>query len=95
MPTDDELNEMAHKIAGMDYHRIANPVNRLEVMRLAIAAIGAEALSDIRDSVGKFGENFHVFMDKSDTNWNNLDVELTKIGDWFKHSKVFDGIDRR
>jgi hypothetical protein len=92
MPTEDELNDMSQRIAGMNYAGVANPANRMEIMRLTLAAISADALSDIRDAAQSFAKDFEAFLKKNNDNWENLDHELTKIGEWFKASRVFDGI---
>lgn len=92
MPTEDELNDMSQRIAGMNYAGVANPANRMEIMRLTLAAISADALSDIRDTAEKFTDKFVEFTTMNNDNWNNLDVEMTKVGEWFKASRTFDGV---
>lgn len=95
MPTDEQLDAMSMKLAGVPWAAIQNPLNRIPVMQLAIAAMQAEAVWNIEESVTTFVKDHAVLSKAAIDGWNNLDVELTKISDWFKNSKLFDGIDRR
>lgn len=47
IPTDDDLNEMAQKIAKCDFEQIASPEHRAIVMDLAIKAYQAGDIADI------------------------------------------------
>ena len=92
MPTEDELNEMSQRIAGVDYDKIANPANRMEIMRLTLAAISANSLVDIAEAATNINTHLEQMKTATVDGWNNLDVEMTKVGDWFKQSRLFDGL---
>lgn len=80
LPDQRDLDEMAFLVGKVDFDQLG-PESRIQIIQLVQEQLKVEELEVISDRLKENNEAL-----------NNLDCELTKIGDWFRCSKLFEGL---
>jgi len=93
MPTDDELDEMSMKIAGVTFAQLGAE-HRVMIMQLAIAANTSTDMQLITEHlavVAQHGADIAIALG-GNSDVNGVTDYLGPICDWFEKSRSFDGI---
>jgi hypothetical protein len=94
MPTDESLDAMAIKIAGVRFS-LLGPDHKALIMKLAILADMSADTQLLTEHLAVCAQNLESidnFMRDEESGFGTLGADLHHVGRWFEMSRLFDGI---
>jgi hypothetical protein len=92
MPTTTELDQLAYLIAQVKFHDILVPDKRALILDLAIKMGANQQLEELAGQIEGLREDMEKHNSALLGRLESMESEIEIIADWFKASRVFDGV---